>query len=192
MWLNVKQAAKYVSVIEPTLRNWMRDGLQHYRLSSRATRLHPDDIDAFIRRYKAGLDVEAEVAAIMTKIRRGEEMTERKPEPEKTIDGITFYPVPEFSDAEEVFGAHLNRYFDRHHLPEVPRLYLDMASGFFFKGGELPKFHEKVDPRKAIRALHAWLSSWAPAHEAKEATVAYALWLWTHETALDDDQEVKK
>ena len=71
MWLNVKQAAKYASVTEPTLRNWMRDDLQHYRLSSRATRLHPDDIDAFIRRYKAGIDVDAEVAAIMTKIRRG-------------------------------------------------------------------------------------------------------------------------
>ena len=71
MWLNVKQAAKYASVTEPTLRNWMRDGLQHYRLSSRATRLHPDNIDAFIRRYKAGIDVDAEVAAIMTKIRRG-------------------------------------------------------------------------------------------------------------------------
>ena len=70
MWLNVKQAAKYASVTEPTLRNWMRDGLQHYRLSSRATRLHPDDIDQYIKRFKAGIDVDAEVAATMTKIRR--------------------------------------------------------------------------------------------------------------------------
>ena len=68
--MNVKQAAKYASVTEPTLRNWMRDGLQHYRLSSRATRLHPDDIDQYIKRFKAGIDVDAEVAAIMTKIRR--------------------------------------------------------------------------------------------------------------------------
>lgn len=70
MLMNVKQAAKYASVTEPTLRNWMRDGLQHYRLSSRATRLHPDDIDQYIKRFKAGIDVDAEVAAIMTKIRR--------------------------------------------------------------------------------------------------------------------------
>ena len=71
MWLNTKQAAAHAGVNIKTLRNWMREGLQHYRLSSRATRLHPDDIDAFIRRYKAGIDVDAEVAAIMTKIRRG-------------------------------------------------------------------------------------------------------------------------
>lgn len=70
---------------------------------------------------------------------------------------------------------------------EFSKLHQDVQRGVV-----LPKFHEKVDPRKASRALHAWLSSWAPAHEAKEATVAYALWLWTHETALDDDQEVKK
>ena len=71
MWLNTKQAAAHAGVNIKTLRNWMREGLQHYRLSSRATRLHPDDIDAFIRRYKAGIDVDAEVAAIMTRIRRG-------------------------------------------------------------------------------------------------------------------------
>ena len=112
--------------------------------------------------------------------------------PKARIDGLTFFPVPEFDDATLVFGAGREQFFDRYNLPDVPRLYLDMASGFFFKGGELPKFHEKVDPRKASRALRAWLSSWEPAHEAKEATVAYALWLWTHETALDDDQEVKK
>ena len=70
MWMNVKQAAKYASVTEPTLRSWMCDGLQHYRLSSRATGLHPDDIDQYIKRFKAGIDVDAEVTAIITKIRR--------------------------------------------------------------------------------------------------------------------------
>ena len=120
-------------------------------------------------------------------------MTERKPEPEKTIDGITFYPIPEFSDAEEVFGAHLNRYFDRHHLPGVPEKYENMASSLFFKGGgNHLAFHKSVDKCKAFKALRAWLSSWAPAHEAKMATVAYALWLWTHDTALDGEPEVNR
>ena len=116
-------------------------------------------------------------------------MKEKVATPKARTNGLTFFPVPEFNEATVVFGAGREQFFDRHNLPDVPRLYLDMASGFFFKGGELPEFNEKVDPMKASRALRAWLSSWSPAHEAKVATVAYAIWLWTHETALDGGAE---
>ena len=70
MWMNIPKAAEYAGVSRSTLGRWMSDGLKYYRLNNNNVRLHPDDIDAFIRRYKAGIDVEAEVAAIMTKIRR--------------------------------------------------------------------------------------------------------------------------
>ena len=112
--------------------------------------------------------------------------------PQRKIKGLTFFPVPEFDDASLAFGAHQKSFFHRHDLPAIPGKYENMASSLFFKGGDIPELHKSVDRKKAVRALHAWLSSWSPAHEAKEATVAYALWLWTHETALDDDQEVEK
>ena len=70
MWMNIPKAAEYAGVSRSTLGRWMSDGLKYYRLNNNNVRLHPDDIDAFIRRYKAGIDVEAEVAATMTKIRR--------------------------------------------------------------------------------------------------------------------------
>ena len=105
--------------------------------------------------------------------------------PQRRIKGLTFFPVPEFDDAQLIFGAHEKSFFNRHDLPVIPGKYENMASSLFFKGGDIPELHQSVDRNKALRALHAWLSSWSPAHEAKEATVAYALWLWTHETALD-------
>ena len=105
--------------------------------------------------------------------------------PQRRIKGLTFFPVPEFDDAYLMFGACRKSFFNRHDLPVIPGKYEDMASSLFFKGGDIPELHQSVDRNKALRVLRAWLSSWEPAHEAKEATVAYALWLWTHETALD-------
>ena len=71
MWMNIPKAAEYAGVSRSTLGRWMNDGLRHYRLNNNNVRLHPDDIDQYIKRFKAGIDVDAEVAAIMTKIRRG-------------------------------------------------------------------------------------------------------------------------
>lgn len=92
--------------------------------------------------------------------------------------GLTFVPVPEFSDVDIAFGASRDAYFDRYALPKVPRKYGAMASRLFFSGGKIPAFAPEIDRTKAARALRAWLTSFAPAHEAKEATVAYALWAW--------------
>lgn len=111
-----------------------------------------------------------------------------KNKPHKTINGITFFPVPEFSDAEIAFGASDRRFFNRRDLPHIPAKYEDMANQLFFKGGDLPQLHNSVDRGKAVRALRAWLSSWNPAHEAKVATVGYALWLWTTGEGLADEK----
>ena len=112
-------------------------------------------------------------------------MKEKELVPQRKIKGLTFFPVPEFDDAQLAFGAPQKSFFNRNDLPVIPGKYEGMVSSLFFKGGDIPELHQSVDMNKARRALHAWLSSWSPAHEAKVATVAYALWLWTHETALD-------
>ena len=112
-------------------------------------------------------------------------MKEKEVVPQRKIKGLTFFPVPEFDDVQLAFGAHEKSFFNRHDLPEIPGKYEGMASSLFFKGGDITELHQSVDREKARRALRAWLYSWSPAHEAKVATVAYALWLWTHKTALD-------
>lgn len=101
--------------------------------------------------------------------------------PTTTCKGLTFWPIPEFSKLHAVFGAEESSYFDRSDLPKVPRQYINKASDLFFSGGT-PELGEDVDRAKAINALRAWLCSFAPSHESKEATVAYALWCWAPET----------
>lgn len=39
-----------------------------------------------------------------------------------------------------------------------------------------------------MRAVGAWLGSFAPSHEEKINTVGYALWLWTSKT-LDGEEK---
>ena len=107
--------------------------------------------------------------------------------PQKSIKGLTFYPVPEFDGASVAFGAEDKHYFKRHDLPDVPSEFEDMVQQLFFQGGVMPKLHDSVDVEKAAKAVNAWLCSFAPPHESKIATVAYAFWLWTHESALDGE-----
>lgn len=98
--------------------------------------------------------------------------------PELKKDGLQFFPIPEFGAPEVAFGAGEENYFPRYSLPEVPEKYKSMANALMFKGGELPKFQKTIDRSKAYRYTQAMLSSFAPAHEAKIATVAYAFWVW--------------
>ena len=71
MWMNIPAAAEYAGVSRSTIGRWMKDGLVHHRINHNNVRLHPDDIDSYIRQYKSGVDVDAEVKTIMGKIRRG-------------------------------------------------------------------------------------------------------------------------
>ena len=103
--------------------------------------------------------------------------------PPVTCKHLTFLPVPEFDGPTVVFGANERDFFDRRDRPQIPKRFLDEASRLFFSGGEWPAFGSDVDAVKAKRAIKAWLGSWAPAHEAKEATVGYALWVWSPEAA---------
>jgi len=100
------------------------------------------------------------------------------------MKGLTFFPVPEFSKVDQAFGASPESYFNRSDLPEVPHEFERMARDLFFKGGSIPDLAEGVDRGKAFAALRAWLSSFAPPHESKMATVAYALWVWTTPEAI--------
>ena len=70
MWMNIPSAAEYAGVSRSTIGRWMKEGLAHHRINHNNVRLHPDDIDSYIRQYKAGVDVDAEVKTIMGKIRR--------------------------------------------------------------------------------------------------------------------------
>lgn len=106
--------------------------------------------------------------------------TESIEKPRESIDGVTFIPVPDFDGVKAVFGASADSFLNRHFdMRIIPREWRDMASTLFFSGGTIPKFQSDVDRKAAVLALHAWLRSFAPAHEAKEATVAYALWVWS-------------
>lgn len=104
--------------------------------------------------------------------------------PATSFDGITLWPIPEFDMAEVAFGADESRYFNRRRLPDVPREYTEKAQSLFFNGGSLPKFAKQVDANKAAMAVRALLTSFAPSHESKMATVGYAMWLWSTPDAL--------
>lgn len=104
-------------------------------------------------------------------------------QPAVSINGLTFLPVPEFSDPEVAFGAEERSYFNRRALPDVPSKFKEDGMRLFYQGGQFPEFGADVDATKAKRAIRALLSSFAPSHEAKEATVGYALWVWSPEAA---------
>ncbi len=98
--------------------------------------------------------------------------------PTTTKDGLTFFPVPDFDGPSRAFGAELSAYFNRRTLPEVPSKYEDIIGKLFFTGGKLPDLQPGVDRAKATACIGALLASFAPAHEAKITTAAYALWVW--------------
>jgi hypothetical protein len=118
--------------------------------------------------------------AFLSQILKGNDV-----KPQTKIKGLTFFPVPEFNAPTVVFGADERAFFKRHDLPDVPAKFEDIAQNLFFSGGKVPELHPRVNRQKAFAALSAWLKSFAPAHEAKIATAAYALWLWTDDTVLD-------
>ena len=103
--------------------------------------------------------------------------------PKATCLGLTFYPIPEVTDAEVAFGAKGGRYFHRHNRPKVPQVYEDLVNDLFFAGKPRKdygiEFCGHLDPEKLRRWVRAMLCSFAPAHEAKTDTVAYALWVWS-------------
>jgi len=105
--------------------------------------------------------------------------TAKTDNPKPRLNGLTFFPIPKFTDAEVAFGARENAYFQRRNRPEVPKEYEDAAHSLFFKGGKPPEFKPVVDRNLAARATRAWLKSFDPSHQSKISTVAYAFWVWS-------------
>ncbi len=99
--------------------------------------------------------------------------------------------IPEFNDAEIAFGpkdgsrAYMTReeLGDWYGFPNNP--YTNAVNKLFFQGGKLEdhglRFKDGIDQTKAMRAIRAWMVSWAPKHEIKVGTIAYALSHWCEE-----------
>jgi len=51
-YAKVKKAAKYAGVSERTLRNWLKDGLPHFRLSTGTILIAYRDIDNWLERFR--------------------------------------------------------------------------------------------------------------------------------------------
>lgn len=92
------------------------------------------------------------------------------------------FSVPAFDAPTVVFGASLAQYPQRETIPQVPHRYHDVVSSLFFSGGTLEdhglRIKDSVHKMRAMAAIRAWLSSWAPKHEHKTETVAWALSEW--------------
>ena len=99
--------------------------------------------------------------------------------PSTKAGGITFIPIPVFTELDAAFGARRKDFIEDYHSVDVPRKYRDLMSDLFFNGGKVPPFAADIDRKAAMMALRAWLRSFDPKHESKEATVAYALWVWS-------------
>jgi excisionase family DNA binding protein len=57
-WYSIKEAAKYLSIGEPTLYRWMRDGKITYRKIGDSTRFLQEDLDAFVQVFPSQKDLE--------------------------------------------------------------------------------------------------------------------------------------
>lgn len=107
-----------------------------------------------------------------------------------TPDVIPDYPFWQASEVEAVFGAERERYVNRYDAGDISRLLrkeVKAGSALFFSGGRLAdhglQWRPEIAAQKPMLTLQALLCSYAPAHEAKEATVALALHHWCEPTA---------
>jgi hypothetical protein len=87
-----------------------------------------------------------------------------------------------FTDLDAAFGANESDYPPYESIPIEHRrggLYADIFGKLFFNGGKLSdhnlKLRDDVNSASFYTALRALMSSFAPKHEVKEATVAWFL-----------------
>ena len=57
-WYSIKEAAKYLSIGEPTLYRWMRDGKITYRKIGDSTRFLKEDLDSFVQVFPSEKDID--------------------------------------------------------------------------------------------------------------------------------------
>lgn len=105
-------------------------------------------------------------------------------------------PIPETTGLDIAFGNidYMPIYKD---VPDQFKSWNEPHSEFiskwFFKGLDETKIRVKpgVDKDKALAAIYAALSSWAPKHEHKIAGCAYMLSEW-FDLVLDSNNETKE
>lgn len=70
-WFRIKDAAAYASVTPRTVSKWLKDGLKHSRLNSNSVLIKIEHVDEYLERFNTdSVDVDAQVAAAMTKARK--------------------------------------------------------------------------------------------------------------------------
>lgn len=57
MWLSIDQAAEYIAVSKPTIREWMTDGLRHARVGERIVRIKQEWVDEYIEAHEEQLNL---------------------------------------------------------------------------------------------------------------------------------------
>lgn len=57
-WYTIKESAKYLSIGEPTLYRWMRDGKITFRKIGDSTRFLQEDLDSFVQVFPSAKDAE--------------------------------------------------------------------------------------------------------------------------------------
>lgn len=57
-WFSIKEAAQYLSIGEPTLYRWMRDGKITYRKIGDSTRFLKEDLNAFVQVFPSKREAE--------------------------------------------------------------------------------------------------------------------------------------
>jgi hypothetical protein len=97
------------------------------------------------------------------------------------------HQFPKFDGISTAFGADQRDYPSYDTIPEQFHCcsntpFNKAFSGLFFHGGKLSDFDLSwkagIDQNEAMRTIRALMCSWAPKHEVKEATVAWALSEW--------------
>jgi excisionase family DNA binding protein len=68
-YAKVKQAAPYAGVSERTFRDWLKEGLPHFRLSTGTILIAYKDIDAWMQKFR--VDEESKADAIVDELMRG-------------------------------------------------------------------------------------------------------------------------
>lgn len=106
----------------------------------------------------------------------------------KEASGLKLGPhqFRKFSGADMAFGADGRDYPSREMIPAVFHSgntpYNKAFCGLFFRGGRLSDYglswKDGIDQKEAMVTIRALMSSFAPKHEIKEATVAWAFSEW--------------
>ena len=69
-WTKIKQAAKYAGVSERTVRDWLKNGLKHSRLTSGTVLIKYTSIDAYLERFEVRDDQDLKLNEIANQIAR--------------------------------------------------------------------------------------------------------------------------